>query len=459
MLTTLRKITKSKKNNDFIPKNEDEKQVIKTMIKYNFEKVYDMYKDNENLLIIFLFKLFQTAKISFHYAPTIITENSVIPEEYEFKFYENDSNYLSFKDKDIVINFLKKMYKSNTEKFLKFLNENTKIHETTTEYINKVLKLSPDTSGDNIFNIYKSKLLTEYDLWEKLNQELLEYDSDNINDLNEWIRKADDFLYNKYLEQKPSIHNLNKQLLSIFKKDYAKNVKILLCFLLFNETKFTYFLLMDTLEIDFLLYILIGLNSIYTRLFLEQFNENYQFEIISKILNFIFSKKMFLEEQIIKLLQDVIEFDIDDEIQAIILAYTCINFYNIEDKEKMALKIKIIVDLILDTNKKQIVTLFRKILDIHPLYDEVEKNLLDILKKSRETRLRILQKGLFFDLIRNETMEKIKNDDTINKDLNDISSVSNQLLIYQKKFKSKHLDTLAITMNIQNLELLEYKVE
>ncbi len=293
-------------------------------------------------------------------------------------------------------------------------------------------------------------------MWKNLNDNLIEFD--DKDELKQWLQKVDTFLLKKYSELNDD-PNLEKSLINLFKKDYFENTKILLALLLFNETKFLLFFLLTTQNINILHYCFGKLDSSFTQLFFQYLDNNYQYEIIKRVLNLIKSKKIFSNENLLDFLTEISQKDLNDEIKSIIFVYMTIYFYNSNQKiENIHKAIEGILNIILDIKNKKFVSQYRDLLKEHEeIYELIDKKIIEILKKPDKFKLDLIKRGVFFELITDKTMEKIVNDKEINKDIDDIASISNQLLIYKQKSDSKHLNKLAITMGISDVALLEYK--
>lgn len=450
-MLSLIKASRNTFKKEFIPKNELEREVIKTMIRNKFKVVYEMYKDNTEKMNIFLLKLFEISNITIDDLNT-----NTIGSLFDFRFYENDSNFLNFLEKSVINKHILRLYNLDQDNFLNIVYKNIKIKPIAIEYIKNLLNITTKITGDKLFDIYLPVKIDNEEMWKNLNDNLIEFN--DKDELKQWLHKVDMFLLKKYSELNDD-PNLEKNLINLFKRDYFENTKILLAFLLFNETKFLLFFLLNTQNINILHYCFGKLDSSFTQLFFQYLDNNYQYEIIKRVLNLIKSKKIFSNENLLDFLTEVSQRDLNDEIKSIIFVYMTIYFYNSDQKiENIYSAIEGILNIVLDVKNKKFVSQYRDLLKEHEeIYELIDNKIIEILKKPDKLKLDLIKKGVFFELITDKTMEKIVSDKDINKDINDIASISNQLLIYKQKSDSKHLNKLAITMGLSDVALLEYK--
>ncbi len=450
-MLSLIKASKNRFKKEFIPKNELEREVIKTMIKNKFKIVYEMYKNNTEKMNIFLLKLFEISNITIDDLNT--NENGNL---FDFRFYENDSNYLNFLEQSEINSHILRLYNLNQDNFLNIIYKNIKIKQIAIEYIKNLLNIDTKIMGDKLFDVYLSVKIDNVDMWKNLNDNLIEFD--DKDELKQWLQKVDTFLLQKYSELNDN-PNLEKNLINLFKREYFENTKILLAFLLFNETKFLLFFLLNTQNINILHYCFSKLDSSFTQLFFQYLDNNYQYEIIKRVLNLIKSKTIFSNENLLDFLTEVSQRDLNDEIKSIIFVYMTIYFYNSNQKiENIHKAIDGILNIVLDIKNKKFVSQYRDLLKEHDeIYELIDNKIIEILKKPDKLKLDLIKRGVFFELITDKTMEKIINNVEINKNIDDIASISNQLLIYKQKSNSKHLNKLAITMGLSDVSLLEYK--
>ncbi len=458
-LTILKNFITNKENN-ISPINNVEKKVIDLLLSgKKLSQTYLSFSDNERLeCLLQLFKI--SYKIVYEHGKlAFIVENSMDKTlSFGSKIKNPDQNYfvdINKKDDvfdDLLINFEKDFIKLDKNELSKILSMRKNLNFKTLEYLKSLLDIKVDS--------FATTPLTDNKIWSASWNKLLKHKNDKEKLINT-LEELNNTLYNKFIEEGKEQNNyesfLSKSILN--SNNNSENFyNFVLTGLILQQNKFFFFLLLNTMNKEFIINLFKRLDNQVLQYFFENLDKNYQVSIVKTIIIFCISKKIFLFDEILHILQQVIEMSIYSELKGIIFSSFLLNSFeqNKGDETKNKHTVYEILNIILDLKDLKFVDTLRTILGKTVIYEYIDNCLLELLGKEKENTKGISKRGLFFNLCSENTVLKIMESESINTDMDDIRSVQNQLLIYNEHHKNPHTEKLLITFGIPDVPLIEY---
>jgi hypothetical protein len=411
-----------------------------------------------------------------------------------FAFGSDFSNNFELNDNEYVKNTIYKLYEKYNDRFLSLIKKN-KMDENVVELIinNIVTNSSNNESNrevtgnsneeeigngneeDKLENILLYTPLTDPPnvsdvnkrgkIFKIIYEELLKLD---VNVVKEFIQKIDVILYNKYIEELEHSIELDKSLEVLFNtSDHPVFLIMQLC-VYYEYGNFFIFYLLNTRSVDIITRFMNSYNNTKVTNFIKLLtytDENIQsnttiddinIKIMKNISSIVARKKVLEKTDYTRILDELIHHtdNMDSYLKGVICSTTVMQIYDVYKED---LDLRDLIDPLLQTKDSIIVNTFRELTKEHPVYNKLDELLVNELKKPFNTAMKYHKKrGHFFLLCRNETVKLIENTPEVNKDNNDITSVTSQLSLYNKINNSLHTNQLCIEMGIDSNKLLEF---